>query len=206
MKSPRARLFTALDLPDEVRAGVATWQAEACADEALRPVDEDALHVTLCFIGHRPERAIGEAAAVVESLEPRPVELCLEPDPVGIGGRLPGLFAVSAVSEEAAALQAELGEKLAGRGLYEPEQRPFWPHVTVARVRAERSSGAGAGRRRRGRPREVHRPPGELPQALMRPFGAVRVALYRSHLRSSGARYERLAALQLPPATSGRER
>lgn len=206
MESPRARLFAALDLPEEVRVGVAAWQAEACVDDALRPVDEDALHVTLCFIGHRPERAIAEAAAIVEALPLRPVELRLEPEPVGLRGRRPGLFAVSAPSEEAASLQAELSERLAAAGLYEPEKRPFWPHVTVARVRTERSPGAGAGSRRRGRPREVQCPPGKLPQALTRPFGAVRVALYRSHLRSSGARYELLATLQLPPATSGRER
>jgi RNA 2',3'-cyclic 3'-phosphodiesterase len=206
LKSPRARLFTALDLPDDVRAGLAAWQAEACADEALRAVARDALHVTLCFLGYLPERAIAEVGELVEGLEARPVELRFEPEPVGIKGRRPGLYAIDAPSENAIVLQAELSERLAENRLYKPEKRPFWPHVTVARVRPERAGEGSSGRRRRGKPRIVERPPGALPQALLQPFGAVRVALYRSHLRSSGARYERLAALQLPPATSGRER
>ncbi len=206
LKSPRARLFTALDLPAEVRAGVAAWQGVECADEALRPVDGDALHVTLCFLGYLPERAIPALEGLIERLAPRPVELRFDPEPVGLRGKRPGLFAVAAPSGAAVALQAELGAELARARLYKPEKRPFWPHVTVARVRNERRpAGSGGGRRGR-RPRVVERPPGPLPQPLLHPFGAVRVALYRSHLRSSGARYERLATLQLPPATSGRER
>lgn len=206
LKSPRARLFTALDLPGEVTAALAEWQERECIDEALRPVDEGALHMTLCFLGYRPEKAIGEIAEIVEGLEARPVALRLEPEPVGIKGRRPGLFAIDAPSTDAEALQSELSDRLAENGLYKPEKRPFWPHVTVARVRSERLPAGASGRRRRGKPREVRRPPGPLPQALLQPFEAVRVALYRSHLRSSGARYERLSALQLPPATSGRER
>ena len=206
LKSPRARLFTALDLPDDVRAGLAAWQARECSDAALRPVGEASLHVTLCFLGYTPEKAIGDVAEIVESLEARPVELRLEPEPVGIKGRRPGLFAIDAPSAEAVELQAELSGHLAENRLYKPEKRPFWPHVTVARVRSERRPSGESGRKRRGKPREVQRPPGRLPDALLQPFGAVRVALYRSHLRPSGARYERLAALQLPPATSGRER
>ncbi len=206
LKSPRARLFTALDLPDEVRVGLAAWQARECADPALRPVDEPSLHVTLCFLGYRPEKAIDAIASVLAGLEPRPVELRLEPEPVGVKGRRPGLFALDAPSEEATEFQAELEQRLVAERLYKPEKRPFWSHVTVARVRSERLPKGSSGRRRRGKPRVVERPPGPLPDDLLQPFGAVRAALYRSHLRSSGARYERLAALQLPPATSGRER
>jgi len=113
---------------------------------------------------------------------------------------------VDASSEAAGELQRELSEALESRRLYKPESRDFWPHVTVARVRTEKRPRGDSGRRGRGKPRIVERPPGPLPEALERPFGAVRVALYRSHLRHSGAEYERLAALELPPATSGRER
>jgi 2'-5' RNA ligase len=199
-------LFTALDLPDEVQARLAEWQLRECVDPALRPIGEEALHVTLCFLAWHPERAIDDIAAVVAELEPRPVELRFKPDPVGIKGSRPGLFALNAPSEAATELQADLEQRLASKRFYKPEKRPFWSHVTVARVKAERSRKGPSGRRRRGKPRVVEHPPGPLPDELLQPFGAVRVALYRSHLRSSGARYERLSALQLPPATSGRER
>ena len=34
----------------------------------------------------------------------------------------------------------------------------------------------------------------ELPRALTEPFGAIRLALYRSHLKPTGAEYELTAA------------
>ena len=46
----------------------------------------------------------------------------------------------------------------------------------------------------------VEAPPGPLPAELQEPFGAVRVTLYRSRLRPSGAEYASLAELDLPPA------
>jgi RNA 2',3'-cyclic 3'-phosphodiesterase len=200
LKSPRVRLFVALDLPEEVRLGIGGWQARECTDEALRPIAPEALHVTLCFLGWRPEKAIPEIARIVTGVGRRPVAMRLEPDPSPIKGRRPGLFALDSPSEAAVELQAELEARLVERRFYKPEKRPFWSHVTVARVRTERITGSG-GRRRRGKPRVVERWPGRLPEALERPFDAVRVALYRSNLRPQGAEYERLAALELPPAT-----
>ncbi len=87
------------------------------------------------------------------------------------------------------ALQAELEEKLVAARLYEPEKRPFWPHVTVARVKPE-----GRGSKR---PRRVERAPGGLPNALLQPANLVRVTLYRSELQPQGARYTPLAQVEL---------
>ena len=63
--------------------------------------------------------------------------------------------------------------------LYEPEKRPFWPHVTLARAK-------------RGKlPAGSSRP--TLPPELRSPFEAGAVTLYRSTLRPQGAVYEPLA-------------
>ena len=76
--------------------------------------------------------------------------------------RVTTLYAVEVASPDTAAIQAELEERLVAAGLYEPEKRPFWPHVTVARVRAEKGAEAA--------PRAVARPPaaaaGGAPRAL----------------------------------------
>jgi RNA 2',3'-cyclic 3'-phosphodiesterase len=195
LKSPRARLFVALDLPDDVRAGLEAWQARELTDEALRPVVPHALHVTLCFLNYHPEKKIDEIAGIVTGVEPRPVELRLEPEPQPLPKGRPRLFAIGAASEAAISLQQELSDALEPRGFYEPEKRPFWPHVTVARVRSER--GSRSGKRGRGKPREVSDPPGPLPHTLTQPFSSVRLALYRSYLRPTGADYVRLAELNL---------
>lgn len=194
LKSPRARLFVALDLPDHVRAGLEAWQARALDDRALRPVNPAALHVTLCFLGYHPERAIESLASEVTTVVPRPVEIRFEADPVAVPSKRPRLFAVEGQSESASALQSELSQRLVAARFYEPEKREFWTHVTVARVRSERGS---RGRGGRGRPMLVESAPEALQAELTQPFEAPRLALYRSYLRPSGAEYVRLAELNL---------
>jgi len=199
LKSPRARLFVALDLPDRVREGIGRWQAKALADPALRPMSPESLHVTLCFLSYRPEKAIPRIAELIASLPVRPVELRFDPEPSAMPKGRPRLYAVGGRSESAAALQSELAEVLARERFYEPEKRGFWPHVTVARVRSERLAPEPGKRRGKGRPRRVRQAPEPLPKALTEPFEAVRLALYRSDLKPQGAEYVSLAGVDLPP-------
>jgi len=190
LKSPRARLFVALDLPDAVRVGLAAWGRESLGDPALRPVPAENLHITLAFLGYRPEKEIERiGAAIGESAAPAPLIELRDPVPRPPRGRA-RLYALPAVSPGAERIQARLSDVLAAERLYEPEKRPFWPHLTVARVRPE-----GRGSRR---PKHVERPPGPLPQGLCEGFHGVRVTLYRSELKPSGARYVPLAQFELP--------
>jgi len=196
--SPRARLFVALDLPEGVIAELSAWQSRECVDPALRALPAAQLHVTLCFLGWQPEKSIDAIAREIAAVAPRPVGLRFEAEPVGRPpGRRPRLYALNAPSPAAVALQAELQGRL--ERFYEPEKRPFWPHVTAARVRPERGAKDGSGRRRRAAPRAVERAPGRLPASLLEPFFGVRVRLYRSHLRRAGAEYASLADFDLPP-------
>ena len=200
LKSPRARLFVALDLPDRVRDGLVAWQREALGDPALRPVAPQALHVTLCFLAYQPERDIERIAVVMRSVGERPVEARFEPQPAAVPKGRPRLFAAIAESTAAVELQAELSDQLQAERFYRPEKRPFWPHVTVARVKPAKRSDSDRRGRRRGRPMRVETPPGPLPAGLLERFDAVRMTLYQSLLRPTGAEYVSLAELDLPPA------
>jgi 2'-5' RNA ligase len=190
LKSPRARLFVALDLPDRVRDSIAAWGRGALADPALRPVARGNLHITLAFLGWVAEREIPRLTEIVEASGGTAPRIGLgNPVPRPERGQ-PRLFALPAESPGVIELQAELEGKLVAARLYEPEKRPFWPHVTVARVRrAERGS---------RRPASVSEPPGRLPEDLLRPFDGVRVRLYRSQLQPQGAQYTPLAQVELP--------
>ncbi len=189
LKSPRARLFVALDLPEALREAIAGWGRQELADPALRAVPCESLHVTLAFLGYLPEKEIGRLGGIVEGLEgPAPtIELG---DPVARpSSRQPRLFALPADSPGAMTLQAELARRLVAARLYKPEKRPFWPHVTVARVKSE-------GQRAR-RPRRVEKAPGGLPRDLLHSTSCVRVTLYRSEIQPQGARYTPLAQVEL---------
>ena len=188
-KSPRARLFVALDLPEDLRDGLVGWGRRQLRDPALRVVPPQSLHITLAFLGFLPEKKIGRLGEIVDRLSsPAPtIELG---DPVAKPSLAQArLFALPAGSPQAVALQAELAGELAGARLCKPEKRPFWPHVTVARIK---SGGRGSKRQM-----TVVKPPGRLPKALLEPALCVRVTLYRSELNPMGARYTPLARVEL---------
>ena len=194
-KSPRVRLFVALDLPGPVREGIAAWGAGALADPALRPIPPQALHITLAFLGWRWEREIPQLAQIIHQLGGAAPDIRLLPDPVAVPlrRRETRLFALDAPSEGAVELQGRLEERLVAARLYKPEKRVFWSHVTVARVRKEKGE--------RPRHRTVRAPPGPLPESLQAPFLGVRVTLYRSVLRPAGAEYTPLAQVELSAST-----
>jgi RNA 2',3'-cyclic 3'-phosphodiesterase len=192
LKNPRVRLFVALDLPEAVREGIGEWGRGALGDPALRPVRDEYLHVTLVFLGFRPEKEVeGIAEVVAASAAPAPTVELLDPVAKPSLARA-RVFALPAVSPGAEALQAGLQERLVEGGFYRPEKRPFWPHVTIARVRP-----SGRGSRR---PAAVSDPPRKLPSCLREAFLGVRLTLYRSELQPSGARYAPLAQVELPGA------
>ena len=193
------RLFCALELPDELREAIASWQ-RGFDDPALRPVPAENLHMTLVFLGSRDG---GEVEAIAEAAfsqvdSPAPV-VEIAPEPVGLPrGRRPGLYALEARSSQAEALQAQVVAGLAAAGLHEPEERPFWPHITVARVRqAKRGS---------RRPAVVERPPVKpnIRSKNFRPVPLVALTLFRSQTRREGALYEPMAELELPTAETER--
>lgn len=189
-KSPRVRLFVALDLPDDLRQGIVDWGSEALVDPALRPVAPESLHVTLAFLGSRPEEEIEEIAVLVhESAGPAPWLELLEPVQRPPRGRA-RLYALPVLSPGTEAIQAVLQQELVAGGFYKPEKRPFWPHITVARVRPEARGSK--------RPAVVFEPPGNLPAELSEAQVCRRMILYRSELQPSGARYVPLAQVQLP--------
>ena len=188
-KSPRVRLFVALDLAEAVRDEIAAWGGKELSDPALRPVPRDSLHITLAFLGYLPESDIERLGQIVVGLGATAPPLRLGDPLAKPSPRHPRLFALPADSPDTVALQKRLEEKLVAERLYDPERRPFWPHVTVARVKSE-----GRGSKP---PQPVARRPGRLPAKLLSPVLGVRLTLYRSELQPRGAHYTPLAQVEL---------
>ena len=173
----RIRLFCALRLADDAVCRIVAWQLRAFADvDGVRVVAERNLHLTLAFLGHRPAAEVDPivaelraAAAVADPTrllvrryrETRSVGMLTFDDEGGAAGRV----------------AADLHGRLARIGVYEPEKRPWLPHLTVVRFR---------------RPPRLRLDPPELP-----PISPSDAALYHSVLRSGGAQYEVVEAVPL---------
>jgi 2'-5' RNA ligase len=212
LKSPRLRLFVALNLPDQFLDGLVAWQEEAFADRRdLRALSRYSLHITLVFLGYQAEKDVEQIAELSFAEPSAPFGLRAE-EIVEIPPRRPRLYAIGMEDKDEALgrFQAGMSERLQKARLYEPEKRPFWPHLTVARFKqTERHRTAGGPRGRPGRQSggssEPAGPPPEFPDELREPFEAARLTLYSSTLKPQGAEYEPLARMDLSaeaPASS----
>ena len=168
----RLRLFLALELPDEVVDALVDWGKQHLSGG--RPVES--LHVTLAFLGSRPQSdletvlgALRESARESSSFTLHPVRYRET--------RSVGMLVLEDPSGGAARLAARLHELLYQLGVYQPEPRPWLPHVTVLRFR---------------RPPRLSPPVPEIG-----PFAPSGAAAFLSRLRRSGAQYEVLESCSL---------
>jgi 2'-5' RNA ligase len=198
IRSPTARLFVAIDPPEEIREQLTAWAREATpgaqagghAKASLRVLDPDLLHVTLCFLGNRPAGEMDVLASHLSTCHGRGGELSLGA-PLWLPRRNPRALAVELhdVRGRLAVLQAEVVAALQQVSGWQSDdgsntavgavasKRRFHPHVTVARLRRGEA------------PEQRSLPP--TPSASFRPRELV---LYRSWLSPEGASYEAVAA------------
>jgi len=140
------RLFFALPLPERPRGALAAAAKALCACGAdAKWVRPEAMHLTLAFLGEVPParldalRRSGGAAAS----DCPPFRLALR----GLGAfpsweRPRVLWAgLSSGADECRRLEAALRRALLAEG-FKLEDRPFEPHVTLARLRAPRAAKA----------------------------------------------------------------
>jgi RNA 2',3'-cyclic 3'-phosphodiesterase len=179
-------MFVALDLPEEVRSALAAWRDELVEGRRdLRPVRPEALHVTLVFLGWQDEQAAETIADAAFGAAARISAPLLRAAAVRlIPPRDARLFALDLTDADgrAGAVQGAVSGALEAGGWYRPEKRPFWPHITLARVK-------------RGERRVPPLP--DLPAPPDEAFVASDLTLYRSTLRPQGALYDPLARTTL---------
>jgi 2'-5' RNA ligase len=175
------RLFVALEFPAPARAALAAFRDAAADPEVWRPVADEAIHLTLAFLGRRP----AEDVATVEPV----LHAAAGPAPrLALGGALllPPRRARVLCADLAdpdgtlAALQSRVSDGLAAAGVYTPEKRPFRAHATVARLRPRARA-----------PRSVDAAPEPLE------FAGEALTLFVSRLHPHGARYEPLVRVNL---------
>lgn len=183
----RLRAFVALEVDDAIRTRL------AAAIESLRPVfpglrwvSPAQVHLTLRFLGHAHPPALealhGSLAEAAAACPPASLPVSgLGVFPAGARARV--LWVGIGLSEAIVDLQASCEAAASGAG-FEPERRPFSPHLTL------------------GRWREPARRP-ELPALDLGQARVERLVLFRSQMHPEGAVYTPLASFPLGPHSVG---
>lgn len=176
------RCFTALEIPDVLRAALARAQDELRrADADVRWVDPPLLHLTLKFCGELDAAAVDRLKDALRELRvPR-----FRARVAGLG-MFPRVVWAGCEAPELAGLAAEL-DRAAARAGVPPETRPFAGHVTLGRVKSRRNEGRLRTSVRAGA------------AAFFGDFEPAGIALMRSTLGPSGPRYERLELFVAQP-------
>ena len=180
------RIFCAVELPPELRARAADHIASL--RRAMRDVraswdHAEKLHITLKFLGeierertHALMRAAARASQAIE-----PFEISLEGAGAFPPRKLPRILWLGVTDHAGglARLHGHLEDECASEG-FAREERPFHPHLTIARLRTP------AGARRLAALHE------EMGFEAMR-FAVSELAVIRSELGPGGSRYTTLS-------------
>lgn len=192
------RSFVAVELPKEAKKGLASLKEELERDEHrfVKWVDPEGIHLTLKFLGNIPSKRVTEITEAMrkaaEGIPPFLVEIS------GLGA-FPSLkqprvvwVSVGGDLDKLSTLQKNIDSGLAALG-FASEERPFVPHLTLARVR---EGASGPARRSFG---ELV---GSTTFADKYPVEVGAVRLMRSQLTSAGALYTCLSVVGLGPQES----
>jgi 2'-5' RNA ligase len=179
------RLFTGLDLPGEVVRALDTLlnRLRPAADIKWSPPAN--LHITIRFIGEWPEERLPDLRAALGGIPDRPA-IPIHIRDLGFfpNSHSPRIFWAGVEAPDLAALASETDRALQTQDL-KPEDRPFNPHLTLARIKA---------------PVPLHKlreTIAALPSLEFGNFRADRFFLYRSRLGPTGSLYAKLAEFPL---------
>lgn len=134
------RLFVAVNLPGAGRrAAFAATRALREAHLPVKWVAEDALHLTLKFLGEVDEARVDAiGAALAEAVRPaRPFEVALGGFGVFPDHQRPRVFWLGVEHHPALELLANDVERALGALGFASELKPFQPHLTIGRVRKD---------------------------------------------------------------------
>ena len=179
------RLFVALEIPETLRTKLdALGQYLRRFNLGARWVKPEGLHLTLKFLGDTSPDQVDALTAALAPLAGASPGLELSATGLGVfpNKRKPRVLWVGlgGDTEACIALASQIDEATGALG-FPTENRPFTPHLTLARFK------------KRVSPKALDKALSQWGQHTFEPFVIDELVLFRSHLQSSGARYEPLA-------------
>jgi len=198
------RVFVALDLDIAIRQRIQDFVNEVRSmSPDVRWMSGESFHVTLKFIGEKPEAAVKQVETSLRSIHAQPFQLRFSGTGFFPTPRAARVFWIGIQAPNALArLATAIDESLATIGVAK-DDRVFNPHLTLARARG----GSGAPGPRRGD--KPNRQFATLQESIAAhpatDFGTMTAReffLYRSQLSNKGSQYTKIASFELRTATT----
>jgi 2'-5' RNA ligase len=194
------RLFIALDIDDAIRERIARFVegVRGFAPDA-RWVHAESLHVTLKFIGEKPDEAVETIKQTLGTIQAGAFDIAFRGYGFFPSAKAARVFWIGIEAGPVlASLAAAVDEKMAALEIPK-EEHAYSPHLTLARG----ASGSGSPRwRKADGPNRSFQHLQEKLAALPAPeFGTMTArefCLYQSQLSPKGSKYTRLASFPLP--------
>ena len=189
----QVRSFIAIELPDEVKSGLAKLQAQLKTGKQppVKWADPYGIHLTLKFLGNIAAGKISEITRAMEVAAQEISPFHLEVKDLGVFPNLRRVqviwVGISGDIDQLGQLQQRIESNLAPLG-FAPESRKFVPHLTLARVREQASP-------------EERQSFGQLIAGTRFEaaygFSVDSINLMRSQLTREGAIYSRISSVRL---------
>ncbi len=136
------RVFIAIDINDQIRAGLGRLQKELSGKAGIgksdvKWVETDNIHLTLKFLGEIKDEQVVDVCKIVKDVAGRHSSFELAVESVGcFGGKIARVVWVGLGEgcDRLLELQNDLEQQLASAG-WPPEEREFTGHLTLCRAR-----------------------------------------------------------------------
>lgn len=179
----RHRVFIAINLPEEIKKELSSFQAK-WLELPVRWVKPENLHITLAFLGYLSDGELFEVLKLTKEVASRNQSFSINLKKIIYGPpkKMPPrmVWAEGEKSEELAKLQKDLENSLSAssiKGMEESETRPLISHITLGRIRQWEF--------RQIEPEEKP----EINEAISLSFEVNSIEVMESHLKRGGAEY-----------------
>jgi 2'-5' RNA ligase len=134
----RHRIFIAINLPQEIKKELTKFQFK-WPELPARWIKPENLHITLAFLGYLSDEEVARVCQITNEVAKRhsPFSINLVKISYGPPNKKPPrmVWVIGEKSNTLANLKSDLENELSGRVGFQPENRAFTPHITLARIR-----------------------------------------------------------------------
>ena len=134
----RHRVFIAINLPEEIKKELSSLQRK-WSELPARWVKPENLHITLAFLGYLSDEEVAKVCEITNEVAKKhsPFSIKLVKISYGPPKKSPPrmVWAIGEKSKPLTDLKNDLENELSGRVGFQPENRTFTPHITLARIR-----------------------------------------------------------------------